>query len=72
MSETRAYVGVKSCGCAVAATMFNPENVEAEVARDVAEFKRNGYTVREHDVEWVRANLRRCKHGPAKKPKARR
>jgi hypothetical protein len=54
------YVGFKECGCAVAATVINPEH-RKETARTVSSWIRQGLAVEKKPVEWVRENLRSCK-----------
>lgn len=57
------YVGIKACGCAVAAAVDNPEHFK-DTAKTVAAWIRDGLTVERKPVEWVRENLRSCKHKP--------
>lgn len=53
-------VGIKPCGCAVAATVVDPERSK-DVAKSVASWVRDGLRIETRSVEWVRANLRPCK-----------
>ena len=59
MSE-HAYVGVKKCGCAVAAVVDNPDHAK-DVAKEVADFIKSGLTIERVPVEVVRARLSQCK-----------
>ena len=62
MSEPRyAYVGIKPCGCWVAACM-DDENVW-ETSRFVADLIASGMHVERHEAEAVRENFRRCRCG---------
>jgi hypothetical protein len=54
-----AYVGIKACGCIVAATVDNPQH-KREVAKDIAGFIRQGLSVERITVERVRKELKRC------------
>ena len=54
------YVGIKKCGCCVAAVVDVPGE-EKQTAKDVAEFIRKGYRVEIHPNEWVRENFKSCK-----------
>jgi hypothetical protein len=55
------YVGVLSCGCAVAATVDRPE-WKRDTARTIAEWIKDGLTVERWTVERVRADLGPCVH----------
>lgn len=59
--ETLCYVGVKPCGCAVAACVDRPEFAK-DTAKTIARWIRDGLTVERKPVEWARANLFACKH----------
>jgi len=56
-----AYVGIKPCGCAVAATMIDPEHAK-ETRKDVMDYLRRGLKVECWPIERVRSELRRCVH----------
>ena len=56
-----AYVGFKSCGCAVAACVDGPEYAK-ETAKTLAEWVRGGLTIERKTVGWVRENLHFCSH----------
>ena len=61
MSEQMCYVGLKACGCAVAAAVDRPDLAE-DNAKHVAKWMRDGLTIERKPVEWVRENLMRCTH----------
>ena len=61
MSEHGCYVGIKSCGCAVAAIVDTPED-RKHTAKEVAKWMREGLVIERRSVEWARANLTPCKH----------
>lgn len=63
--EVRAYVAFKDCGCAVAATVDEPQYAK-ETAKCVAKWIRGGLRVEQKTVGWVRENLHFCEH--TKKP----
>ena len=56
-----SYVGIKPCGCAVAAVVDRPEWAK-DTAKDVARWVRDGLRVERWSVERVRAELRECVH----------
>jgi len=56
-----AYVGFKSCGCAVAACVDGPEYAK-ETAKTLSEWVRGGLTIERKTVGWVRENLHFCSH----------
>lgn len=58
--DQMAYVGIKSCGCVVAATVDNPAH-QKEVAKDVATFIKEGLTIERKTCAWVRENFEGCK-----------
>ena len=60
MSEHECYVAFKSCGCAVAACVDNPEH-SRDTARTVADYVRSGLRVERRTCEWVRSNMRACR-----------
>ena len=61
--ETPCYVGVRPCGCWVAATVDEPRNTL--VRKDVADFMRHGLTIERKPVWEVRLKLMRCIHDQA-------
>ena len=58
-----AYVARQLCGCVVAVTV-NMADHPKDVARDVAEWIRDGLAVEGHSVEAVRAMPFGCKCNP--------
>jgi hypothetical protein len=66
MSE-HAYIGIKKCGCVVAATMDMPEHAK-QVGKDVAGFISEGLTVERISTEEVRVRLGGCKCECDEKP----
>jgi hypothetical protein len=54
-----AYVGIRPCGCCVAACVDVDPKRSAKFTGDLI---RRGYTVERHPTEWVRENLRQCDH----------
>jgi hypothetical protein len=58
MAESMAYIGKKSCGCIVAACVDNPEH-KREIARNLAEWIRDGLTIERVTCDFVR----NCKFG---------
>ena len=67
MSGHMAYVGVKVCGCAVAAKVDDPSEADyrKEMPRFLREMIQDGLKIERHSVEWCRANLLRCQHKAA-------
>jgi hypothetical protein len=62
MSERKmCYVGLKACGCAVAAAVDLPD-LAKDNAKCIAKWMRDGLTIERKPVEWVRENLMRCTH----------
>jgi hypothetical protein len=61
MSDSQCYVGIKSCGCAVAACVDRPE-LAKDTAKTIAKWIKDGLTIERKSVEWARANLFACKH----------
>ncbi len=58
--STHAYIGIKPCGCCVAAVVDNPEHL-ADVASDVQEFIKAGLKVDRVTIGQARVLLgRRC------------
>lgn len=60
MDESMAYVGIKKCGCCVAAAVDSPEH-SRENAKFVSKLIREGLSVERKSCEWVRQNLKSCK-----------
>ena len=56
-----AFVGIKDCGCVVAACVDNPER-KREVAKFVGDLIRSGLRVERVTDEWVRENMKSCPH----------
>lgn len=59
--KTMCYVGVKSCGCMVAATVDDGVNPK-QIRKDVSEFMKAGCTIQRYPVWYVREHLMRCPH----------
>ena len=57
---TNCYVGIKSCGCVVAAVVDRGDSNDTATA--VAQFIRGGLRVESWPVERARAELSRCVH----------
>ena len=55
MSEY-AYIGIKKCGCVVAAVVDNPDHVK-DVAKEVASCIREGLTIEHMPLEEARERL---------------
>lgn len=55
------YVGMKACGCCVAAAVDKPEWAK-ETAKTVAKWMRDGLTIERKTVQWSRENLTVCEH----------
>jgi hypothetical protein len=62
--EAMCYVGIKPCGCCVAAAVDNPEWAK-DTAKAVSKWMRDGLTIERRTVQWSRENLTMCEH---KKP----
>lgn len=62
MKAEYAYIGIKSCGCCVAATVDDPQHMK-EVAEDLAEFVESGLHVERVKIEDARLRLEQCIHG---------
>jgi hypothetical protein len=60
MGEKMTYVGIKKCGCCVAATADVPEH-KKETAKFLASLIRDELIIERKSVEWVRQNLKSCK-----------
>lgn len=67
MKAEYAYIGIKPCGCCVAATVDDPEH-KADVASDVQEFIESGFHVERVKIEDARIRLQQCKHGKGTLP----
>lgn len=59
-ATTHAYIGRKSCGCAVAAAADIP-GMEKETAKSVASFIRDGYAVSRVLKEEVKDLFQTCR-----------
>lgn len=74
--DTPAYLGrVAGCGCAVAATVADPDadvGHQATILREVAKWQRSGLVIERTTVEEARAAVRRCPHvaTPARRRRA--
>ena len=62
MKAEYAYIGIKSCGCCIAATVDDSEHRE-DVASDLHEYIKAGYHVDRVKIEDARIRLQMCKHG---------
>lgn len=60
---TFAFVGRRSCGCIVAAFVADPRLLR-QIAKDVAEWERDGLKIETMSVEDVRKQLWHCPHQP--------
>lgn len=58
--QVMCFVGVKSCGCVVAATVIDTGNAKY-ISEDVKEFKSDGLKIEYMSVEDARIKLTRCK-----------
>lgn len=58
---SHAYLGVKSCGCAVAAVIDDPRWKDL-AAKDVAAFIKDGLTVEHVTCEEMSKRIGRCVH----------
>ena len=58
---TMAYIGRKPCGCVVAFTVDSAGH-RRQVARETAQWIRDGLTIERHAVEAVRAMKFGCSH----------
>lgn len=54
-----AYVGIKPCGCMVAARVDNSKH-KKEVAKDISDFVKQGLRVERITVNRVRKELKKC------------
>ena len=61
MKPEYAYIGIKSCGCCVAATVDDPKYRD-EVAKDISEFIKSGYYVERVKIDDAKIKLSRCIH----------
>jgi NADPH:quinone reductase-like Zn-dependent oxidoreductase len=55
------YVGIKNCGCMVAAMVDNPEH-KKDTAKEIAKWIREGLTIERVTAEYVRENFKKCNH----------
>lgn len=62
-----AYIGRAECGCVVAVTV-NMADHPKDVAKDVAEWIRDGLSIEGHTIEEVRAGPFGCKCQPNQAP----
>ena len=62
MKAEYAYIGIKSCGCCIAATVYDPKYMK-EVAEDLAEFVESGLHIERVKIEDARIRLQQCTHG---------
>ena len=60
-AEPMAYIGRKTCGCLVFATVDDPKH-RKEVAKDVAEAIAAGLAIDRVTCDYVRKNFSRCEH----------
>ena len=61
-TEAMAYIGRRNCGCVVAVSVDTPF-YRRDVAKDLAEFIRRGYTVERVTVEQAKQMLQpHCEH----------
>jgi hypothetical protein len=60
--EHACYIGVKRCGCVVAAVVDDPDDA-AEVGADLNRLVRDGYTIERVSLPEARARLKRCRCG---------
>lgn len=67
MKAEYAYIGIKTCGCCVAATVDDPDHKD-EVANDVQEFIASGFHVERVKIEDARIRLQQCNHGQGTLP----
>ena len=63
---SQCYIGRLPGGCVVAATVIDEQSLK-EVAKDVAEFIKEGLSIEKVDTEYVRANLKSCIHNKQNK-----
>lgn len=62
-----AYIGIKACGCVVAAAVDDPRWTK-DTAKDVAKWMKAGLTIERKPVEWVREKLNFCDCGKKTAP----
>ena len=60
--DTPCYVGIKECGCVVAAVVDVPEH-RKETAKAVQEWIRDGLQIERQTVTWVREHFTKCTCG---------
>lgn len=60
-TDTHSYIGRAPCGCVRAATVDLASDPKG-VARDVADFIKDGLTIERVPHQYVRDNLWRCPH----------
>jgi len=58
---THAYLGLKDCGCAVAAVV-DEKNHQKDVAKSVANFIKDGLRIERVTIEEARETLHSCDH----------
>lgn len=66
-----ALIGIKSCGCVVAAVVDSPDHM-IDTANTVAGWGRSGFTVRRVTVEEARLLIKPCVHKKTKTAKKER
>lgn len=67
MTEDMAYIARKSCGCIVAAAVDMPEH-RKHVAKEIAKWIKDGLILERVTCQYVRDNMKKCKHGDKKQP----
>ena len=58
--KTMCYIGVKECGCVVAACVDNPKH-KKDIAKNVGDWVKDGLTIERISVEDTRNRLSYCK-----------
>lgn len=66
MSDRFAYIGIKPCGCTVAAVIDDPKYAK-DTAESVADFIKSGYRIERVACDEARFKLKECKHGKNEK-----
>ena len=60
MSDIMCYIGIKKCGCVVAACVDNPEH-KKDIAKNISDWVKDGLTIERISVEDARNRLSCCK-----------